>query len=202
MKSDIQKAVKVLKSGGVVVYPTDTAYGLAVDATNLSAVKKLYALKGRDFNKPIHVIPPTKDWIGKLVQLNPMAKKLINEFFPGPITFVLPLKSQNSAIRKLSAQTKTLGIRRPKHKLALDLAMLLRKPITTTSANVSGKPNTYSTAEIKKQFANSKLKPDFYLDGGKLKQVLPSTMVLIAKNSVKILREGPISERQIKAALK
>ncbi|HTL39810.1 MAG TPA: L-threonylcarbamoyladenylate synthase [Methylomirabilota bacterium] len=196
----INEAVKILQAGGIVVYPTDTAYGLAVDATNATAVKKLYRLKGRDFKNPIHVIPPTKDWIEKLVVLSKPAKKLIDELMPGPLTIVLPLKAKGRSWQLLSSGTRTLGIRRPKYKLALDLAMLLGKPITTTSANLSGQPTCYSSPEVQKQFENSKVKPDYYLDGGKLKKTKPSTVVLVS-DRVKILREGPISLKQIKNVL-
>jgi L-threonylcarbamoyladenylate synthase len=200
MTNKIQQAIKILRAGGAVVYPTDTAYGLAVDATNIKAVDNLYKLKGRTFNKPVHVIPPTKAWIEKIVKLNTQAKKLIEELMPGPLTLVLPLKAKAKSFKTLSAGTTTLGIRRPKNKTALDLAMEFGKPITTTSANVTGEPNCYSIAEVKKQFANSKLKPDFYLDGGKLKKTKPSTVVSLLKD-VKILREGPITEIQIKNVL-
>jgi len=201
MNKQLSRAVVVLKSGGVVAYPTDTAYGFAVDATNTSAVKKLYKLKGRGFHKPIHVIPPTKAWIEKLVKLNTAAKILIEEFMPGPITVVLPLKVSGKSWQLLSAGTQTMGIRRPKNKLALDLAMEFGKPITTTSANLAGEANTYSVAQIKQQFADSKLQPDFYVDGGKLKNTLPSTVVSVMGH-VKILRAGPISEKKIKSVLK
>ena len=198
MSKKIIDAVKVLQQGGIVAYPTDTAYGLAVDATNAAAVKKLYKLKGRGFNKPIHIIPPTRVSIAKLVKLNPQTVKLIDNLMPGALTLVLPLKASGQSWKLLSAGTKTLGIRRPKHKLALDLAMLLGKPITTTSANLSDKPNTYSIPEVKKQIK----KGVYYLDGGKLKPNKPSTVVLLTGRRVKILREGPISETQIKRALK
>lgn len=203
MRSDkIHKAVKILEQGGVVVYPTDTAYGLAADATNPVAVKKLYRLKGRDYNKPVHVIPPTKNWIERLVLLTPQAKKIIGTLMPGPLTLVLPIRAKGSSWRLLSAGTGTLGIRRPKYKPALDLASFLGKPITTTSANVSGGGNAYSVADVKKQFDKSKLKPDFYLDGGKLKKTKPSTVVSIMGGRAKILRVGPVSEKQINKVLR
>lgn len=184
-----------------MVYPTDTAYGLAVDATNAKAVKQLFALKGRQFKNPIHVIPPSKAWVEKLVKLNTPAKKLIENLLPGPLTLVLPLKISGTSWKLLSAGTKTLGIRRPDNKMALDLATLLMKPITTTSANVSGQPNCYSVAEVKKQFAKMKVKPDYYLNGGKLKKTKPSTVVAVAETYVKILRDGPIDEDEIKRAV-
>jgi len=196
----IEQAVKILKAGGVVVYPTDTAYGLAVDATSLSAVKKLYRLKGRNFRKPIHVIVPNTAWLKKIVKLNKPALKLMNKFLPGPLTLVLPLKTKGESFRILSAGTKSLGIRMPNHSLCIQLVKKLGRPITTTSANLAGGPNCYSTTEVKKQFAKSKYQPDFYLDGAKLKKTKPSTVVSLVGH-VRILRLGPISETQIKNVL-
>ncbi len=201
MTKDLAVAVKILQAGGAVVYPTDTAYGLAVDATNEKAVKKLYKLKGRNFKKPIHVIPPSRGSLGKLVKLTAAAEALIANLMPGPLTLVLPLKAKGKSWQLLSAKTGTMGIRRPKNKTALDLAWGLGRPITTTSANVSDQPNCYSVVAVQKQFKNLKSKPDFYLDGGKLKKTKPSTVVLLGEGYAKILREGPITEKQIYNAL-
>ena len=197
MTNNLAAAVKILKAGGTVVYPTDTAYGLAVDATNVKAVQKLYKLKGRNFKKPVHVIPPSRGSLSKLIKLNPASKALIDSLMPGALTLVLPLKAKGKSWQMLSANTGTLGIRRPKNKTALDLAWALGRPITTTSANVSDKPNCYSVAEVEEQFKNSKNKPDFYLDGGKLKKTKPSTVALVDKEYVRILRQGPVTEKQI-----
>ncbi|MBX4187107.1 MAG: threonylcarbamoyl-AMP synthase [Candidatus Doudnabacteria bacterium] len=191
-----------MKSGGVVVYPTDTAYGMAVDATNTAAVEKLYRVKGRDFKKPVHVIPPSQQAIGQFAKVSQTAKKLMRVFMPGPITLVLPLKSAAKNWKKLSAGTKTIGVRIPDHTLALQLVKALGKPITTTSANVSSQPNCYSVPEVTKQFANQAYKPDFYLDGGKLRKLKPSTVVLLTEEHAKIIRPGPIKETEIKRALK
>ncbi|MBI4363534.1 MAG: threonylcarbamoyl-AMP synthase [Candidatus Doudnabacteria bacterium] len=202
----ISEAVKILKTGGIVVYPTDTAYGLAVDATNEKAVRKLYRVKGREFKKPIHVIVPTKycntvTYYSKIVRLNSLAEKLIRKFWPGPLTVVLPLKGRGKSWQILSAGTKTIGIRYPANLMAQALVEPFKRPITTTSANIAGKPDCYSTAEVKKQFAKFKYKPDFYLDGGKLPKRPPSTVVSLVGH-VKILRQGPISEKEIKKALR
>src|SRR3989338_3466559 len=114
---EIEQAVKILKKGGVVVYPTDTAYGLAVDATNAEAVKKLYKLKGRTFKNPIHVIFPNLEWIRKTVELNHESFKLMYKFLPGPLTIVLPLKAKDKSWQMLSAKTSNLGIRIPNHPI-------------------------------------------------------------------------------------
>lgn len=196
-----ETAAEHLKRGGIVVYPTDTSYGLAVDATNAEAVKKLYQLKGRDFKKPIHVIFPDTRQLNKIVRLNDQALKLTRKFWPGPLTIVLPLRAKGRSWRMLSAGTGTLGVRVPKNNVALELVEKFRKPITTTSANIAGKLDCYSVAEAKKYFAKHKLSKDIvFLDGGKLKKKKPSTVVSLMKG-VKILRSGPISEKQIKHTL-
>lgn len=195
--TEIEQAAEVLKNGGVVVYPTDTTYGLAVDATNSKAINKLYKLKGRDFNKPIHVIFPSLLRASKIVTLNSTARKIIEKYWPGPLTVVLPIKAWSESWRKLSAKTSTLGIRYPENSIALELSKLFDKPITATSANISDQPNSYSINEVKKQFSNSKLKPDFYLDGGKLKNRPSSTIIQIDGRHVTLLREGPIKYHEI-----
>jgi L-threonylcarbamoyladenylate synthase len=113
----------------------------------------------------------------------------------------LPLKATGPSWKMLSAGTKTMGIRRPDNKIALDLATLLGRPITTTSANLSGESTCYSVAQVKKQFDNKKFQPDYYLDFGKLKKTKPSTVVLVGENYVNILREGPITEEEIQSVL-
>jgi len=200
--TEIEEAVKILKSGGILVYPTDTVYGLAVDATNVQAVKKLYQLKGRTFKNPIHVIFPSGNEILKTVALNTTALKLMNKFWPGPLTIVLPLKAKGKSWQMLSANSGTIGIRYPANQTVHELVELLGRPITTTSANLSGHNDCYSINEVEQQFAKSSRQPDFYLDGGKLKRTKPSTVVLITNNHVKILRPGPVSEIQINKALK
>jgi L-threonylcarbamoyladenylate synthase len=198
----INNAIEVLAAGGVVVYPTDTAYGLAVDATNTQAVEKLYLLKGRNFNKPIHVIFPSLVSLNKTVRLNSVAKKLIQKFLPGAITIVLPLKTKNRNWKILSADTGALGFRVPDHPIVRELIRRFQKPITATSANLSGKGNTYSVTQVKKQFRKSKFKPDFYLNGGKIKRVKSSTVITVAGNKIKLIREGPVPFSEIKSSIK
>jgi L-threonylcarbamoyladenylate synthase len=190
--SEIEQAVEVLKSGGVVVFPTSTSYGLAADAANANAVKKLYQLKGRDFKNPIHVIAKDLGQAQRLVKFNSTAKRMAKEFWPGPLTLVLPLKKSGASWKLLSAGTKTLGIRVPDHPIITGLLNVFGRPITATSANLSGKPQAYSIAEAKKQFNHAQFKPDFYLDGGVLEKTKPSTIIQIDGRHVTLLREGPL----------
>jgi L-threonylcarbamoyladenylate synthase len=200
--NQIKKAVDVLKKSGIVVFPTTTSYGLAVDAGNPHAVKKLYQLKGRDFKKPIHVIAKDLKQAQELVKFNAVAKRIAKEFWPGPLTLVLPLKKSGGSWKQLSAGTKTLGVRIPDSSLLEEFAVNFQRPITATSANLSGKPQSYSIKEAKKQFSRAKLKPDFYLDGGKLGKTKPSTIIQIDGRHVTLLREGPIEYHRLIKFLK
>jgi L-threonylcarbamoyladenylate synthase len=200
-KKIIHACVKALKQGNVVAYPTDTSYGLAVDATNPKAIKKLYKIKGRNFNKPSSLIVPSKEYSQRLVNWNLKSSKLAKAFWPGPLTVVLQLKMQNAEYRMLSGDSGFIGLRLPKNEIALDLAHQLKKPITATSANFAGEKDCYTAEEIVKQFKNKKLKPDIIISTGKLKKQMPSTIVKINDGYVEILRLGPISRIKIKKAI-
>jgi L-threonylcarbamoyladenylate synthase len=200
-KKIIEACVLALKQGKVVAYPTDTCYGLGVDAENIKAIKKLYQIKGRDFNKPIHLVVPSVAYAKTITQWNNNAAKLVKNFWPGAITLVLELKVKNEKLKVLSANTGTIGVRMPNNKIALDLAKTLGCPVTATSANISGQPDCYSAGEILKQFQKQKFQPDIIINAGKLPKRKPSTLVRVFDDVVKVLREGPISEKQIKKVL-
>jgi L-threonylcarbamoyladenylate synthase len=197
----IKSAAKALKQGKAVAYPTDTSYGLAVDATNIMAIKKLYSIKGRNFSKPVHVVVPSISYLKRMVRWNTKADKLAKRFWPGALTTVSKLKIKNLTLKILSADTGFLGVRMPKNKIAQDLSRFLNHPITTTSANVSGQKDCYSIKEIIAQFKSHKIKPDIIINAGKLPKRKPSTVVKIAGGQVTVLREGPISQKQISEVL-
>lgn len=196
----IRVCVNALKKGRAVVYPTDTSYGLAVDAANIFAVKKLYKIKGRNFNKPVHVVVPSVGYARQIVKWGPAASKLAKKFFPGPLTLVLQLKVKSEKFKVLVAGTGFLGVRMPNNKIALDLSKTLKRPITTTSANRSGEADCYSAADVIDQFQKSKYKPDIVINAGKLPRRKPSTIVKMLGDQLQILREGPVTKRQIENA--
>lgn len=204
IKSDqkgIALAVRYLKAGKSVVYPTDTSYGLAVDATNLMAIRTLYRIKQRKFGAPIHILVPSVAFAKKVAKWNTSADKLAKKFWPGPLTLVLELRNPKKRIWKiLSGSTGAIGLRFPKNKIALSLAGRLDRPITTTSANPPnhlGGFDSYSVADITQQFKKKKYKPDLILNAGRLPRRKPSTFVKILGTNVKILRKGPITQKQI-----
>lgn len=200
----IKLAVAYLKAGKSVVFPTDTAYGLAADATNHSAVKRIFKIKDRRLSKPVHIVVSGISMAEKYAACGLVEKKLFNKFLPGRLTIICGLtdraKSRNSW-KALSAGTDTIGIRMPKHKVALSLVKMLKRPITATSANVSYSPTAYSVHALKRQFKNRQFRPDLIIDSGKLVKVLPSTMVKLIGNKIKIIRRGPITKKQILNAI-
>lgn len=200
----IDLAVKYLRAGRSVVYPTDTAYGLGVDVKNLKAIKKLLKIKERK-NQPVHIVVSSLAMAKKYTRFDKAAEKLFRKLLPGPLTLVLSRKlrryvaskGRGKSIEILSAGTGTIGIRMPDNKVALGLVKKLGRPITTPSANPHGRPTPYSIQDSLRQFRNKKYQPDLYLDAGKLLRRKPSTLVKIESGRIKILRKGPISKKQI-----
>lgn len=189
----IKKAANVLSSGGLVVYPTDTAYGLGANAQDEKAVRKVYEVKGRDFSKPTHIV--VRDWkmIEKLCQVNEVAKKLYHEFLPGPLTIVLPKKKVIPRI--LTAGRSTVGVRIPKNSITQSLSHLISFPYTTPSANKEGGKTPYSILDVKEEIDMEKI--DIVIDAGNLPPTPPSTLLDLSTSPPKILREGPITRKQI-----
>ena len=201
-KRIIHACVAALRAGKVVVYPTDTSYGLAVNIDNARAVEKLYRVKERGFNKPSSVIAPSISYAKRMVEWDRTATKLVKKFWPGAVTILVKLKMKNEKLKVLTANSGFIGLRMPENKIALDLAKILGRPITATSANVAGVEDCYSAEDVIKQFKKKKFKPDIIINAGKLPKRKPSTIVKIANNNFEILRHGPVSEQQIKTALK
>jgi L-threonylcarbamoyladenylate synthase len=206
-KTIVRAVALALNQGKVVAYPTDTSYGLAVDAFNPEAIKKLYKVKERTFKKPVHIVIGSIAQAKQLAEWNAVAQKIAKTFWPGPVSLVLginsklPLESQKF-LKKFSAGTNTIGLRMPANNIALDLAKALKRPITATSANpsahLSGGYDSYSAMDIEQQFSKQKHKPDIIIDAGRLPKRKPSTFVKIdQKGNIEFLRIGPISKRQI-----
>lgn len=191
--NSIQKAVDVLKNGDLVVYPTDTAYGIGANALNEGAIRKLYEIKGRDFSKPTHVV--VRDWemIEELCYTNELARKIYEAFLPGPLTMILPKKDKVSNM--LVANGKTLGVRIPNNRLTMQLSSYVDFPYTTPSANRTGETTPYSIEEVEKVLDIEKI--DLVLDAGILPKIAPSTVVYISEGEIKIIREGPIGREEI-----
>ncbi len=185
----IKQAVDVIKHGGVVVYPTETAYGLGADFFNPLAVKKVYQIKGRDFKKPLSMIVSSLVMAKKLVKFDKISLNLAKKYWPGPLTLIQKSKIKN---QKFNAKFKTLGLRISANKLATLIVKQINSPITATSANLSGRGEFYSAAEIVKQFKKRKYQPDLIIDAGRLPKKKTSTIAMAGEHQIKILRQGSI----------
>lgn len=186
----ISDAIKVLQNGGLIIYPTETCYGIGADATNPQAVQKVLEFKGQR-TKPILVAVANKQMAQAYVELNQTAENLYQHFLPGPVAVVS--KSKGKLAKSLEAGTGNLGIRIPDYPSFLALIAQFGKPITSTSANTSGRKTPYSLTDIQKYTSAKKLAlVDLALDGGELPNHPPSTVVDTTLNEPTILRQGEI----------
>lgn len=199
-EQQIAEAAEVIKSGGVLVYPTETAYGMGVDATNPDALAKLYALKAMPPTKPTHVCLRSIAEADKYAHVDDRARKLATAFMPGPLTLVLPSRGVLPEMLEKSG-VGSFGFRIPEYSVVQKLLELVGVPITATSANKHSSPTTYSVEEVKKSFGDDFTKIDYVLDAGSIPNVLPSTILSLMTPEPKILREGPISLEEIQRVL-
>jgi L-threonylcarbamoyladenylate synthase len=184
----LRRASEVVLAGGVVAYPTDTVYGLGCDPENEAAVKRLFAIKGREqTRKPVPVLCSDQERASELVEFDEAARKLATSLWPGPLTIVLPLKLAMPV--QLHQGTGWLGVRVPNHRGCLDLIERVGGLVTGTSANLSGHPSCRSAEEVANQLGE---RVDLVLDGGPLTG-LESTVVRVEKGKVEVLRRGAIS---------
>lgn len=184
-------AIELLQQGKLIIYPTETCYGIAADATNSEAVTKLLAFKG-DRHRQVSVAVNSQAMAQKYVSLNNMAKNLYREFLPGPIT-VISL-SLHKLDKRLESIDGTLGIRYPAHDFALSLIEAFGQPLTATSANTSGKKEPYSLADWQKYTTTSKQQMvSLFLDAGPLTERPTSTVVDTTLNEPTVLRQGELT---------
>ncbi len=191
-EKDIRTAVDVLQAGGIIVYPTDTLYGLGVDVTNAKAVQKLFAIKQRAQNQPVSLLAHSPDQIEFYNGQLPMEMYArVIRLLPGKFTVILPntLIPDFRLAPPLDALTK-IGWRVPKHTFTREMVKAFGKPISTTSANVSGLGNVKNIAEVVSQFGD---KLDLLIDAGPIEQNRGSTILDFTKQPVMVLREGDIS---------
>jgi L-threonylcarbamoyladenylate synthase len=192
-KTVLKQAGDVLLSGGVVAFPTESFYGLAVDITNDKAIEKLFSLKQRDRNNPILILLPGKEELKKYVADIPeQAVRLINAFWPGGLTLVLNAGSSISTL--LTADTSKIGVRLSSHPVATALARSIGRPITGTSSNISGRPPCTKADEVYESFGAS---IDLILDDGPTAGGKGSTILDVTINPCVVIREGMVFKNDI-----
>lgn len=193
----IRQVADLLCRGGVIAYPTETFYGIGCDATNEEAVEKVYTLKGRAFSSPLPVIVGGLEVAAAIVQKIPKSgKTLIGEFWPGPLTIIC--QAADRIPRRLTAATGKIGLRVSSHPVANEIAKALNRPLTATSANLSGSRECTSAPEVISLFGRHL---DLIVDAGKTAGGRGSTIVDVTIDPPNIIREGAIPLRDIERVL-
>jgi len=192
----IQMAADVLLAGGLVAYPTETFYGLAVDVRNEKAIERLFSVKKRSADSPVLIL------IGMIELLDPyvddiplIARRLMESFWPGDLTLVFKASPQVST--PLTAGTGKIGIRLSSHPVATALARTIEAPISGTSANISGQPACRKAQEVLNCLGNG---VDLILDAGETPGKLGSTVIDVTVHPIRVLREGVIDREALEAS--
>ena len=195
--SEIGKAVKSLKSGKLIAFPTDTVYGIGADVFNEDAVRSIFAAKKRDMNKPLQVLIAQRSDLKSIArEQSEILDRLASEFWPGPMTLVMLAKE--SFPRSVRCGRDTIGVRMPANPVALKLIETFGVPIAATSANISGFPDPVSAEEVMEYLGN---KIDLILDGGVTPGSVPSTVLDISVSPPVVLREGKLSRDRLNKVL-
>ena len=187
-----QKAAGALKGGGVVIFPTESSYGMGADAKISTAIRKVGSIKQQPPTKQVSIIVSDLQQAGAFGKITEEAKTLCAQFMPGPLTLVV--EKQQSVPPELSE--RTIAFRISEHPFAREMCAALGNAVTATSANMHDKPSVYSAREIIKQFGN---RVQMIIDAGELQHNQPSTIYDLTQH--KIVRHGPIDEILIKKAL-
>ncbi len=189
----IEEAANIIKKGGIVVFPTETVYGIGANGLDENAVKKIYIAKGRKQDNPLILHIANKQMLKNIVQdITPIEEKLMNAFWPGPFTLILNRKPCVPDV--VTGGLNTVGVRMPSGEIACKLIEACNLPLAAPSANISGKPSGTKVEDI---FEELKDKVDCILDGGKSQVGLESTVVKVIDGIPTILRPGKITPEQI-----
>jgi len=188
-KKIIEKAAEVIRNGGLVIYATDTVYGLGANALDSRAVKRVFEVKNRDSSKPISIAFENLNQAKKYARFNPLGLKMAQRFLPGPLTLIF---HQKIKIPKELNPDNKIRVRIIDHPVIGALLKKSKVPITSTSANLSGGKNPVTAEDAVKQIGD---KVDLVLDAGRCKYSKPSTVVDLSSGKIKIVREGVIEKK-------
>jgi len=193
----INQSIAKLIAGGTVVYPTETFYGLGCAAGNVKAVRKIYLIKGRGKSKSLPFLLADMRMANKYLKFNPTAIKLAKNYWPGPLSLVLPTTAFG---RKLLGGADA-GVRISSNKFAAGLVKALGRPLVSTSANPSGQAAPLSATAVIRYFRHRRYKPDLIIDAGRLPKSKGSTFVDLTGKAPEILRQGDIKIYNLKSKI-
>lgn len=195
IEEDIQEAANEIKNGNLVLFPTETVYGIGANALNEEAVKKIFIAKGRAQDNPLIVHVSDIQMAEQIVEnIGELEKKLIQKFWPGPLTIIFKRKDNKVIPNVVTANLDTVGIRMPSNLIARKLIEKSGVPIAAPSANVSGKPSGTKVEDIIEELDG---KVSYILDGGFANIGLESTVIKVNNDEINILRPGKITKEQL-----
>ncbi len=193
----INYCIEQLKLGNIGVFPTDTVYGIGCDSLNKNAIKTLYEVKERNLNKPINILVSNIEMVKKFVkEINPIEQKLIDNFWPGSLTIIFD--KSNIVPDILTSNLDTIGIRMPNNKICLNIIETFGHPLAMSSANIADMPPNTNLENLLLDFNN---KIHFIITSDKDINDLPSTIIKVENNEIKLIREGSISIDEIHKCL-
>jgi len=192
----VSLAAALLRTGSVVAVPTETVYGLAADATNPAAVARIYAAKGRPSFNPLIAHVSGAAMAAEHVEISPLARRLIDAFWPGPLTLVLPRKPESPIAAIVTAGLPTLAVRCPDHPVPQALIAALGRPLAAPSANASGQISATRAEHVLKTLRGS---IPLIIDGGPCTGGIESTIVAVDGESLRLLRPGGIPREALEA---
>jgi L-threonylcarbamoyladenylate synthase len=194
MKKDIDFAIKTLNDGNLVIFPTETVYGLGGNALDIEAIKKIYSIKKRPKTNPLICHFKNEEEVKKNFEISNLDQELINLFWPGPLTLILKKKRVSIICSLLSNNSNLVGCRGPNHPIANKLLQNLEFPIAAPSANIATKISSTHSDHLSKELRNN----TYILEGGSSKLGLESTVIKTYRNEIDILRLGSITVEAIK----
>jgi len=198
VEASVSNAARVLRSGGVVAFPTETYYGLGADISNEIGIRKVFEVKSRGYHQPLLILIPSVRVLPELVlEIPPPAKALISALWPGGLTLVFRAAPGLSPL--LTAGTGKIGIRFSSHPIATAIAAALEGPVTGTSANVTAAPPCRAAEEVKRTLGTM---VDLILDGGEAPGGMSSTLLDVTVTPPRILREGAVSSERIRTLVR
>lgn len=196
-ETELKIVTQALNENKLIVFPTETVYGIAGNALNVEVIDKLFQAKNRDYSKPFSLMVSDINKIKDIAYVSDYEEKVINKFMPGPITLIL--KKRDCISNLATASRDTVGVRIPNHEIALSVLKSVDYPLATSSANISGSVNNSDIEDIINDLANY---VDIFIKGNISSNLLASTVVEIKNNEVNILRNGIISKENIEEVIR
>lgn len=197
-KNELKEVIKILKNNGIIIFPTETVYGIGGNALSDEVIDRIYKVKNRPRSKAVNIMVSNFNEIKKYAEItSELEEKIIKSCMPGAITLILKKKSDFG--NYFTANNNTIGVRIPNNKIINTILNNIDFPIIAPSANISGKPSGIEVNNIIEDFKNS---VDAIIDGGKAHLGVSSTIIQVVNNEIKILRQGKITKEEILEKIK